>query len=212
MIQKQDLCETGMCRPGGFLITDQAIEFCVFDPGAKVIDVGCGLGATVLHARSKYKLDAYGVDLFTNAPNCVKGDAHCLPFPGGYAQGVMFECSFNKMSHPGNVLDEAFRVLKSRGKLIISDFYLDEAQNDQPLGRFSSVSPVGTRDSFSKCLEEHGFSLLLFEDYTRNMKQLWGQMIFTYGAKTVREQFGYLGKCSSPKLGYGLFVAQRTGE
>jgi hypothetical protein len=34
-------------RPGGFIITDQAISFCSFQPGTKSLDLGCGSGATV---------------------------------------------------------------------------------------------------------------------------------------------------------------------
>ncbi len=212
MIQKQDLCDTGMCRPGGFDITNRAMDFCAFNARAKVIDVGCGLGASVRHVRGKFDLDMRGVDLHTNAANCVKGDAHSLPFEDSYADGVLFECSFNKMQYPTVVLAEVFRVLKPLGKLIIADFYHGEMQDPNKTESTFSVSPVGTRDSFTKYLDANGFSLLLFEDFTKAMKQLWGQMIFTYGAKLVRKRFGCGEKGSAASLCYGLFIAQKKGE
>lgn len=49
-------------RPGGFAITDRALAICSFAAGARVLDVGCGVGATVEHLICRYHLDAVGVD------------------------------------------------------------------------------------------------------------------------------------------------------
>ena len=49
-------------RPGGFTLTDRAISFCSFSPQDRILDVGCGTGATVEHLINNYKLKATGVD------------------------------------------------------------------------------------------------------------------------------------------------------
>ena len=62
VMNKADVCNTGVCRPGGFTITDRALEFCSFKKGAKLLDVGCGLGATVRRGTDEYGLDVYGIE------------------------------------------------------------------------------------------------------------------------------------------------------
>ena len=52
----------GLIRPGGFAITDRAISFCSFQRGAKILDIGCGSGATVNHLIQNQDFDAFGVD------------------------------------------------------------------------------------------------------------------------------------------------------
>ncbi|MCL5290189.1 MAG: SAM-dependent methyltransferase, partial [Firmicutes bacterium] len=39
----------GTLRPGGFTLTDKAVQYCGFKPGTTVLDLGCGTGATVEH-------------------------------------------------------------------------------------------------------------------------------------------------------------------
>jgi arsenite methyltransferase len=62
MITSVDIINTGLCRPGGFIITDRALSFCNFDMKSKLVDVGCGLGATVQHAWKHYGLHICGID------------------------------------------------------------------------------------------------------------------------------------------------------
>ena len=50
-------------RPGGLTLTDRALEQCSFAAGARLLDVGCGAGASVEHLRNRYGFDARGVDI-----------------------------------------------------------------------------------------------------------------------------------------------------
>jgi len=49
-------------RPGGFEITEKAINFCKFPNNAKILDIGCGLGTTVDYLVQNHLFDAYGID------------------------------------------------------------------------------------------------------------------------------------------------------
>ena len=40
-------------RPGGLALTDRALDLCRFASGAALLDVGCGLGATVAHLAER---------------------------------------------------------------------------------------------------------------------------------------------------------------
>jgi arsenite methyltransferase len=170
------------------------------------VDIGCGLGATVRHLRDKYGFSAIGIDLVTSAPNCIVGDAHCLPFEESSVEGLLFECSLSKMKQINIVLSQAFRVLVPGGKMIVSDFYSLGESAHFPDG----ICRVGTKADFCKTLEMGGFRVIVFEDHTPHMKTLWGQMILTYGIEAIRRHLGICVKPGHrPRLGYCLVIAEK---
>ncbi len=207
MIDPRNLCNSGMARPGGFNLTGRALEYCEFNPGARILDIGCGLGATVRYLRKKRGLEAEGIDIATDAPNCRSGDARSLPFEAESLDGTMFECSLVKMKNPEKALTEANRVLKPDGKLVVSGLYV--------LG--DSVPPPSpdfllTRKGFEQTLKNTGFSILLFEDHTPLMKELWGQMVLTYGQEEVYRALGsWVEAARHAKLGYCLVIGKKEG-
>ena len=52
-------------RPGGFRLTGRAVESCNLERGARVLDVGCGTGATVNWLATEQGLKAMGLDAST---------------------------------------------------------------------------------------------------------------------------------------------------
>ena len=56
-------------RPGGLELTKKAIYALELEPGAKVLDIGCGLGATLSCLSEEFSADVYGLD---SAPAAVK--------------------------------------------------------------------------------------------------------------------------------------------
>lgn len=126
----------GAIRPGGFAITRRAMELCTFGKGAKILDMGCGSGATVEFLQSNYDVDAVGIDLSKTLLergkarnpelNLLYGDGEMLDFPSLTFDGVFMECTLSLMDNLVEALHEAYCVLKKGGKLIISDFYCKE--------------------------------------------------------------------------------------
>ncbi len=68
------------------------------------------------------------------------------------------------------------------------------------------------RERIMERIERAGFKILLFEDHTKEMMQLWGQLIFDCDEKTLEKLFGNMSTLAASKCGYGLFIAGKEAE
>lgn len=105
--------------------------------GMRVLDVGCGFGGTIASLNERFRdLDTVGVnidarqlaraaDLVTptngNRAAWVHGDACDLPVTGPFDVVLAVECVFHFPSR-AKFLQEAARVLKPGGRIVLSDF------------------------------------------------------------------------------------------
>ena len=124
-------------RPGEFRITKEAIEFCNFPKGSKILDIGCGEGDSSDFLSKNYELKVTGVDL---DPEIIKkaktrypdlefkeGDGEFLDgFDSRSFDGVMMECVLSQINLPIEAVHEAYCVLKVGGKLILNGLYHKE--------------------------------------------------------------------------------------
>ena len=120
-------------RPGGFEVTDKALEKANYKMGSRILDIGCGEGDTVDYLN-RMGLEAEGIEI-----NLAKIDAAKKSFPdinvkfgdGTFLDdymsytfdGVVMECSLSTMIQPDETLHETYCVLKRGGRLIITDYY-----------------------------------------------------------------------------------------
>jgi ubiquinone/menaquinone biosynthesis C-methylase UbiE len=122
-----------IARPGGFELTDRALEIANYKMGSRILDIGCGEGDTV-DRLNKMGLKAEGIDI-----NLAKIDKAKKDYPGinvkfgdgGFMDdymsytfdGIISECALSTMLQPDEALHEAYCVLKKGGRLIITDYY-----------------------------------------------------------------------------------------
>lgn len=231
--QRVEACYEGVCRPGGFSITERAMAFCSFKTGAKLLDVGCGLGGTVCFLRERYGLNLYGIDqdrdalkqgrellknseLWTSFEQgnktigvdeiLLEGDSENLPYEDGELDGIIFECSFSKMERENHVLEEAFRVLKPAGYLIITDFF----SKGTPGVLTGLLGRIDSKEQLLDKIEKGLFSICLFEDHSMKLKTMLGQMVFDYGCEALYESLSASPeKMKRIKPGYCLIVAKK---
>jgi arsenite methyltransferase len=192
-------------RAGGLALTQEALDFCGFAPGSRLADIGCGKGAAIRYLRGA-GFDAVGLDRDTAAieqagPHCRLGDSSCLPYKAESLDGLFFECSLSQMEARNAVLGEARRVLKDRGRLVISDLYF---RNDKHDGFLQS------RDEWQKTITEAGFTILLFEDKSDGIAEFAAQLVWQHGSAGIKELCGCnMEDLKAGRCGYFLLVAKK---
>ncbi len=198
-------------RPGGFRLTDRAAVRIGLRPGHRVLDVGCGLGATVSRLRSRYGARAYGVEpspgqLTRAAPGAqiVQADAQRLPFGDATFDAVFCECALSLLPAPERGLEEAHRVLLPHGFLVLSDLHAnDDARPEAGSCAQRAIPLAATRVMVQAC----GFDVVLLEDHSLLLRELAARLILAddggprdCGCRERRQ------------LGYYLMIAQKKAQ
>ena len=219
-------------RPGGFELTERAVSLSRLPAGAKILDLGCGVGATVEYLQTEHRFDAVGLDLSdlllkegkkdVPGSKLVRGDIGRLPFPDGRFDGVWSECVFSLLDDPARALDECKRVLKRGGALILTDVYArnpsDEMRRPETNVRCCVTGAMGRTD-MEVLVRKAGFDVLAWEDHSRALKLLAAKLVFKYGSMAAFWTSAY---CRSDirttgdivdetRPGYYLMVLKATG-
>ena len=183
-------------HPGGIALTERGVRYAKIQAGMRVLDVGCGDGATVELLR-KQDIDAIGIDLAPLNPDgaeyIVTGDAQALPFADGEFDAVIFECSLSVMADAIVALREAERVVKPLGVLMMSDIFSKKQAPGMPW----------ITDDIRKILKWAGFGIVFSEDHT--------PALITYAAEKLESGDTEDVCCGidARMLGYCLVVAEK---
>jgi SAM-dependent methyltransferase len=97
------------------------------EPGARVLDVGCGVGQVVARLADA-GFEAYGVDVSepnierakTFCPRCQLYDGRKLPFPDGFFASVGALNVLEHVDEPEAFVKELVRVVRINGRIVIS--------------------------------------------------------------------------------------------
>jgi SAM-dependent methyltransferase len=169
----------GTLHPGGLELTRKAFSLTRLGEGAKILDIGCGIGATVNYLSEEFGYMVIGVDSSAEMiSKCrskyaglqfITGSADNLPVHSTEVDAVLMECSFSLIRDSEFALTECYRVLKEEGIIIISDIYYRKR-----LGKW-------TKDYFLDLMTEHGFILDVWEDCSVYLGQLAATSIMNQG-------------------------------
>jgi arsenite methyltransferase len=177
-----------LLRPGGFRLTERGISFCEFSPSARIVDVGCGTGASVAYLREKSQFSLLGLDISEDLlrENGLAGEiplalarAEELPVFSGVCDGILCECVLSLLPEPQHALSEYARVLRPGGYLIMSDLYDRCPDNTEATCSGKSNSPLRNRSALTSLMMAAGFELLVWEDHTKYLKELAAQLILS---------------------------------
>jgi arsenite methyltransferase len=230
----------GIMRPGGYKITEDSIRLANLQSGMRVLDVGCGLGSTLNHLKVDFGINGIGIDssdsILTKGRilhpelDMRKGDGDKLDFPFKTFDGVIMECTLSLFHNLENALNDAYYVLKDEGKLIISDFYHRNPNEDiikqekirraeDRINFFDScISGAFDKDYLIEILKKTGYTIIAWEDRTKELKEFTAEIIMECGsmekfwASILPEDINarsYTEDMAKLKLGYFLLVAKK---
>ncbi len=219
-------------RPGGLAITQQAVNFCGFPRGSRILDVACGTGTTLNYLTHQQKLSAVGLDISWDILQMgrskhsgliqVQADATSIPLEDGSCDAVIVECALSLTGKVDKTIGEIRRVLRPAGRLIITDIFIRELKDAAGLDCLAGsdcLSGVMTEELISGILIRNGFFQKFWQDYTNELKKWMAEMVFKLGSlKTFYNLLGFRedrvitpgeNLSSRIKLGYYLLVAEK---
>lgn len=207
-------------RPGGFIPTDQAMAWCNLPADAKILDLGCGIGATVEHLRKAYGIRAFGTDrsgdFLAEAKardphlSVFQALAQALPCGNETLDAVICECVLSLINPVQEALKELHRILAPGGWLIITDIYLRHMGIQNPGTRHPECCLDGavSEKETKQRIQDAGFDILLWQDHSRYLKELAAKLVLEYGSLAHFRCDAAI--CGKP--GYYLMIAKKENN
>lgn len=178
-------------RPGGLEITAEALELAALPSGSRLIDLGCGPGATLRFLREQ-GFEAVGIDhspaLLAETRDqepVLEADLARVPLADGWADGIFCECSLSLAGDKKAVLRECSRLLKPGGKLIISDLFRESESSASNRRLYSPTCCAASSISLPELhtyLHGAGFAVKEQRDHSRVLKELAAKLVWNLGS------------------------------
>jgi arsenite methyltransferase len=221
-------------HPGGAVLTSRLIEALEIGPGATIVDVACGPGASALRAAREAGCDVVGVDLseeniraaraaaeaagLAASVRFVRGDAEELPFPDESFDGALCECSFCTFPDKATAAAELARVLRPGARLALSDVTAEPAALPASLRTLDAwiacLADARPLAETAALLEKGGLEVEAMESHDGALVELLDRV-----DERLRPLELGLGLLDAARravdrgaLGYGVVVARRRGS
>ncbi len=218
----------GTLRPGGIALTTEILTSCRPIPGATGLDVGCGPGHTVGLMTSVFGLRATGLDpsatmlkrATQNVPDAcfLAGEATAIPCESNSFSLVTSECVLSLTGDIDKSFREMYRVLLPGGMLLLTDVYRRNKKLKPDLPNLHScITHALPLETIKAGLSRAGFTLHSLVDRSDLLKQLAGQIIFSYGSLEkfwqlfmgVEQAHQTCCALNSAPLGYYVLIAKK---
>ena len=129
-------------HPGGLDLTKRLGKELNFTPKHKILDLASGLGSSAITIAEEFGSTVIGIDMSNQ--NVIKAQKiieqkhleHLVAFKAGIVEKLPFEdenfdfviceCSFCLFNNKKSVVEEIQRVLKSNGKILITDMAIEK--------------------------------------------------------------------------------------
>lgn len=157
--------------------------------GKRVVDIGCGYGATARHFATKHHASVIGYTLASeqakHAPSTPRveirvGDWLENDLPDAIFSGAYAVESTEHMADKTGFFAEAFRVLEPGGRLVVCAWLAAEDAGRfalrhllEPICREGRLASMGTRGEYVAMAQAAGFTPGSYEDISRSVRKTW---------------------------------------
>ena len=185
-------------RPGGIALTAKVAEIAGIKKNYSVLDIGCGKGITTAFLAREYDVRVVGIDLSTIMVSSCRsntdeeegsrrisflvGDGENLPFQDSSFDVVITESAFSLFPEKGLAARDICRVLKSNGRLIMSDFILRgmvDTELQKQINFPCCLSGALRLEEYIRLFELTGFKSHYIEDRSDELKKV-GYQFYMY--------------------------------
>lgn len=165
-------------HPGGEAHTLHMLELARLSSG-RAIDLGAGAGDSLRLMRSA-GIEAVGIDLEPRSADVIPGNMLALPYPDSSFDAALAQCSFYVSGNVEKALAESCRILKSGGRLMLSDVC------------FCDIEPL---------IKAAGFEIEQAEDMTAQWREYYFEALWNGTAGCCQ----FRGKCR-----YMLYICRKV--
>jgi arsenite methyltransferase len=176
-------------HPGGERLTLRLAQLAGVAPGARVVDVACGSGASALLLARELGCVTFGVDLGARAieqarrathvgarASFLLGDAEALPLPDASFDVALSECSLCTFPDKPRAIAEMARVVRAGGSIAIADVTADldalPAQLRSAAARVACVADARSAGEYAALLRDAGCEPLAIERHDAELRAM----------------------------------------
>jgi len=176
-------------HPGGERLTLRLARLAGIAPGARVVDVACGSGATALLLARELGCVTVGVDLGARAIEQARratpagararfllGDAEALPVADASFDVALSECSLCTFPDKPRAIAEMARVVRPGGSIAIADVTADldalRAELRTAAARLACVADARSADAYAALLRDAGCLPLAIEPHDAELRAM----------------------------------------
>jgi SAM-dependent methyltransferase len=165
-------------HPGGLELTERLGNLLGLHPGQRVLDVASGTGASAVFLAQHFGCEVVGLDYSAELVGQARvrareagleqrvrfelGDSESLPFPDGFFDALICECSFCTFPDKRSAAHEFARVLGAGGRVGLSDITLNGILPPELTGLLAQIVCIADAlpsDSYEALLLEAGFGI-----------------------------------------------------
>ena len=179
-------------HPGGLRATNRLGRAMGLQPGWRVLDLACGLGASATALSRVFRCHVTGLDLGADAATAsrqraldepipadvavVRGDAEMAPFRSNAFDAVVVECATSLFADKPAAIADIRRLLRPGGVLGLADVTVESGslppELDGSVGMMLCLTEALPAGGYPDLLESGGFSVSHREDLSGEVLSL----------------------------------------